>query len=655
MKKDAFAFAAALAMFSFAGCSNKDNSLPNNNSNNNTSEETGTFVSEEIPEAVVREFEIETFIDFPEMNYINDIEYKNGRVCLSGVRDSAAGTIRSFYMTDFSGSQYRQPDLKEIGSAEYALPVPDGIVCIYYESDSRPLMVLCDPDTGKTLKKSSRLYEDDEYFISNILASEQGKIVVIKHDFSGLYSSDPSSGTASVTADVYSSDLVKIKSFDLMELCNQEYDNFGDIIISGNSILCESIVDADGKTNAVIHEISLDDYTVTDTYEFNEKVVSSGMFIDSAGELCIIPDVFSGMYEDFTYYKLDRTERTFSKYTEDISDVQKFCSGNEQYDIIYISNEDGSVCGYSFGTHEKTVIAGAVSDEAGIDNDTEIFVNNDQIIVMAASYLMQSSIVSCSMNSDGSDRQYSFYEYNDMAGYGFSKMCTDSIGDMYGFVSVENLNENDPDYQESDAADRHLLYHYSKNTGKLINKADLSEEIGTGESLTADWMSADEKGNVCLVYHTDGTLGLDRTFILITDINGNILLHESVTDSCSSAYYSSGSGKLITAGFNGIEMFSIDTVNGTAGSAEKIEAPVRGERIIKIYPGDSEYDFYCSDIRELYGFRTEEKICDKVFSRDYSYDHNYDITMFCPISDGKLFCQAYDSENRPRLCVVAPK
>ena len=38
------------------------------------------------------------------------------------------------------------------------------------------------------------------------------------------------------------------------------------------------------------------------------------------------------------------------------------------------------------------------------------------------------------------------------------------------------------------------------------------------------------------------------------------------------------------------------------------------ERVIKIYPGDSEYDFYCSDIRELYGFRTEENICENNLS-----------------------------------------
>lgn len=653
MKKDAIAFAAALAVMSLSGCSNKNNSIPGNNSNNNSSEQTGVSISEDIPEAEIHEFEIEKFIDFPEMNFINDMEYKNDRIYLSGVRDSETRTIFSFYMTDISGSEKRELSFKEIPSPDYVLPVSDGVVCFYHNSGPERWMALCDPNTGKTLKSTKCSYDG---YISNILLSECGNIVVINHDYTALYSSSSDDSSVNVTADIYSPDLEFVRSLDLMEICGNDYGSFGDIIISGERLICQSLVESEEKTNAVIYEISLADGSVEDSYEFNEDVVSSGMFIDSAGELCIVPDIFSGMYEDFTYYKFDTTERTFSKYTEELSDVQKFRSGNEQYDLIYISNEDGTVCGYSFGSHEKTVISGIGSDTAimsGIDNDTDIYVNAGKIIVSDASYSIQNNIVCCSMNTDGSDRQYSLYEF-DNGGSGFTKLCTDSKGDMYAFASLYQgyFAEDDTDIS---AGDRHLLYHYSKVTGKLVTATDLSEEIGSGEAVTADWMSVDDKGNVCLVYHTDGTLGLDRTFILITDITGDIVLHESVAGSCNSAYYSSESGKLIIAGFDGIEIFSIDAENGTVGDPEKTESLIRGERVIKIYPGDGEYDFYCADIRELYGFRTEENICDKVFSRDYSYDHSYDVTMFCPVSDGKLFCQAFDAENRSRLCLISPK
>ncbi len=662
MKKDAVIFAAALALMSFSGCSEKDNS--SSSEGNEYQPETTSAVTEALSVPETKEFDISSEIDFPEMDYINEIEYKNGKMVISGIRNSGAVYRKRFILRDLDSGYEKVMNFDEFNAVEYAAVVPDGIAVVYINGTGNHGIAVVDRNTEKILRNVTSA-DSKDYYISRMFVTEKGDIVLIKQDYEGLYS-DTYPHHINAVADIYSSDLRSKETIDLNTVCQMtENDRFGDFCAAGNSLFFSEEITAEEGSEYRINEISLEDFSLINSFDFPVPMNSPLIFADSGGDLCVIPDIYSGD-DIFEYYRLNGAENTFKRFTAEISDHHMLRPGNSEYDLVYIGDDDGQIYGYSFETGESTLLCGFSGLDTyytGIITDTDLSIYGNTVFMMDSTYYSDDKLVICSMDPDGSDRKYTLFNCGDAIGSGFSKICTDSNNNIYGFRAVETSavfsDDYDADAESTDeyvnSQDQYTICLFTAGKSDPAEATDISDIIGPGEFVTADWMSVDKSGNICLVYHTDGTLGLGMTFILITDMSGNKIFHSSVTESCSSAYYDPEKGMLVTAGFKGIEVFFTDLISGTVKKSDRISSDIRGERIARIYPGDEKYDFYCSDIRQLYGFAIDDNLCEKVFSRDDQYDHNYDITLFCPVSGDEYCCQAYRTDNRPCFLLMSLK
>ncbi len=623
MKKDVILFAATLAMMSLTSCS-ENTDKPHVESKPESSQ----------TENVVINFDKEYIADTSDFNYIQGINYLNNKLFMYGVTDSDVKVDNSFELLDTSTNESRnfKPELKFRSIDRYCIG-EKGIYISYADEKYESRLALADIKTGKII---TDVVQEKFFSVIDMHTDADGRLWVIKNN--------TIKSNVEYTADVYSDDLVLQETFSLSQkLKMSEFQNLLAETSYDRSTYILSFVYDDGPVYR-IYRFSADfsvnefyDIPLKDDIEFQSDQV--GIFADKTGNVYI-----SSVMEETSIelYSVD-FENSALVLENIIDNAMTVYPGTDDYDLIYRTNfDDGGIYGYNFSDSQGTILCSS-------QNETALDMTVSRKAASYGNYIListenESMVTQCMLNSiDIHSKNKSQVKISDGSfPESTQKLYIAENGEIYCFKHVCNIA--DPNSEED--FNQYFTGHYDKN-GKYVSDIDVTSYIGDGEGITVDSIYSDTVGNIYIVYHTDGSLGLEMTFYLVCDAKGNQLMHEPLTDSCNCACIINSGKTVIVSGNDSTELFEFDIENAALLDSEEINTEIKTQRIINIYPGQGMFDFYYADMRMIYGYISDSKESEKIFSKDDINDeyNNSSIQMFCPCGEKDVICSVYDDTD----------
>ncbi len=653
MKKDVILFAATLAMMSLTSCSETPDK-PHVESKPESSQTSQT-------ENAVYNFEKEFVRDTSEFNYIQGMKYVNGKIFLYGISDSDVEVNDSFELLDTDTNQIKDFSMSlEKKSVDKYCMNKKGLYISYADKNFESRIALVDSKTGKVLSDVS---QENLYSVIDMYNDADGKLYVIK---TNLLKSN-----REYTADIYSEDLVLQRSVNISKelKLDQNEEISGVVSYDKSYYMLTLLYDSDNNLLLKIHNFSSDfskDMTYYFTPEKQSEFIPTGIFTDKSGNVYISSEY---MQTSQQLYLVNFQDLSLSSDAV-LENALMLYQGTDDYDIIYRTNLDESIQGYNFSDHKSTFLCNLSNElDPEMTVSRNAFSYGSEILISTQNENVYNQRLLSSSDKDGKNPKRVRISEDDYAGYTENLYITDN-GDIYCFyindtIDIDGEDEIVPDDNDVSSEEKisteniafpesenkkYIICHYDNN-GKFVSSSDLTVYIGNGENIIVDAISSDESGNVYVVYHTDGSLGLEKTFFLACDSKGNKLIQESLTDSCNSACIFNSGKTVIVAGNNAVECFEFDIENGFLISSEEIKTEIRTERITNLYPGQGMYDFFYADNRTIYGYQSDLNKSEKIFSKDDVSDQiiDSDIQMFCPGGERDVICTMFDDSDEENI------
>ena len=635
MKKDVILFAATLAMMSLTSCSDSPDK-PHVESSKPESSQT---------ENTVIDFNKEFIRDTSEFNYIQGVSFTNNRIYVYGITDSEVEIDENFEFLDTKTNKTKKfnIDLERKSVDRYCIG-PKGVYIFYADMNFESRLALADSKTGNII---SDISQKELFSVTDMYNDSDGKLYVIKN----VINTNPFNSCREYIADIYSDDLVLQKTFNLSQkLKLDEDEEICGIVSSDRSTFFMLTIRYDSEDNPIlrIHKFPSDfssDLTYDIKVEKDYELIPTCIFSGKSGQLYI-----SSQYMQISQklYLIDLENLTLLPDVV-LENTLSVYQGTDDYDIVYRTNLDEEIYGYSFSDKKSTVLCDSNSH---LDLDVSVRGKassyESQILISTQNENVFSERLMISSDISGIDQKYIRISEEGFTGYTEKLYITDS-GDIYCFY-INDMIDDPSEFNTTDTEEvkkKYIVCHYD-SSGKFVNSSDLTEYIGSGENIIVDTISSDSSGNIYVVYHTDGSLGLEMTFFLVCDSEGKKLMNEPLTGSCNCACIFNSGKSVIVAGNDAMELFEFDIKNGTLITSSLINTEIRPERIINIYAGQGIYDFYYADNRNIYGYVSDSERSEKIFSKEDTSDplNDSDIQMFCPGGEKDVICTIFDDSDQ---------